>query len=213
MRATTLYVAVLYRLWTANHIATDALSSTSPSHYQHVRFPDHPLQIVARIILCQRSLDSVCLTPYTRTHSAALAGRLFRSFFVSANHFHHAASVFHCRCCVNESSAPGLPSGVAIRCDAQATARGVCLEKAQAWSHPIGSTIRVLCAPIVRMRDRLDHLTWQRRRPNRDTDPLRDRCDRERAGLGPRATGGRAHSRQRRDGDAQQLRLSTGASG
>jgi hypothetical protein len=63
------------------------------------------------------------------------------------------------------------------------------------------------------MQYRLDNFTWQRRSPNRDTNPLRNRGDRERAGLGSGETDCRAHSRQRLDSNPQQLRLSTGDSG
>ena len=111
---------------------------------------------------------------------------------ISAIHVHRAASVSHRGSRVNESSAPCLLSGVS---DTQVAARGECLEKAQAWSHPIGHSVRVLCVPVVRMQHWRDNFTWRCRRPNRDAHPLRNRGDRERAGLGPGETDCWAHSR------------------
>jgi hypothetical protein len=52
------------------------------------------------------------------------------------------------------------------------------------------------------MQYRLDNFTWRRGRPNSDANPLRNRGDRERTGLGSGETDCRAHSRQRLDSDA-----------
>src|SRR5690242_14414043 len=78
--------------------------STSTNHHGSSVHADTRSPGVASITLCRESLDFDCLTPYTLCHSAVLAWSLVGIVSRPAHHFHLAASVFHCRFRVHESS-------------------------------------------------------------------------------------------------------------